>query len=86
MTNVKKETVHELKPPNKNTLFTKINVMLNTCEHFMIRTEYIQLIFCKILIMLYYCRPILSLSKKKILKYLEKKIKNRPIIAIISIT
>ena len=65
MTNVKKETVHELKPPNKNTLFTKINVMLNTCEHFMIRTEYIQLIFCKILIMLYYCRPILSLSKKK---------------------
>ena len=41
MTNVKKETVHELKPPSKNTLFTKINVMLNTYEHFMIRTEYI---------------------------------------------
>ena len=38
MTNVKKETVYELKPPNKNTLFTKINVMLNTYEHFMIRT------------------------------------------------
>ena len=42
-------------------------------------------IFAKFQYMLYYCRPIRKLCKKTLLKEWKKTVKNRPIIAIISI-
>ena len=41
--------------------------------------------FAKFLYMLYYCKPTMKLCKKNFTKIMEKKVKNRPIIAMISI-
>ena len=45
----------------------------------------VRTIFAKFRYRLYYCRPTMNLYKKTLLKYWKKTVKNRPIVAIISI-
>ena len=89
MTYVKNTTFHKLKKTAKHPVYEdksdtcrKVVIVRGTLtRNFIFRT-----VVAKFWYMLHYCMPTMNLYKKKtLLRYWEKMVKNRPIIAIICI-